>query len=57
MKIHDFKLEGNVTEVQSLLDRGVQLNGEYHGNDSEPLSYPLHISISQHVRHSKCKSI
>lgn len=34
---------GNLTEVQALIDRGVQLNRKYEG------SYPLHHSIRQNL--------
>lgn len=42
-------LLGNVTEVQSLIDKGVQLNYEYLGENEKPSSYPLHDAIKRHL--------
>lgn len=41
---------GDVSEVQSMIDRGVKLNGEYWGNIEKPIpfQYPLHFAVGRH---------
>lgn len=34
-----------MSAVQSLIDRGVKVNGEHLGQDTKPDQYPLHQSI------------
>lgn len=36
---------GDVNAVQSLIDRGIQLNYEYLGKDAKPAEYTLHHAI------------
>lgn len=47
----------NVSEVQSLIDRGVRLNYEYMEKDEEPNQYPLHYAIGQDWKSSTFESV
>lgn len=47
----------NLSEVQSLIDRGVQLNYEYLGKDEKPYQYPLQHAISRDRYESTLKPI
>lgn len=48
---------GDVREVQSLINRGVQLNYEYLGNEKKPSEYPLQHAIGRFGSKSTFKTI
>lgn len=53
---YDFNLD-DLGAVQSLINRGVQLNGEYLGKDAKPDQYPLHHAIGRERIEGTIKSI